>query len=360
MELVKEVRIFDGHWHGRDWEQRSKETIERSLMVAEAAGIIGIVAMPNTDPPLTTLELCQSYLSLADSVNLEREVEFYVHIGATPNPDQIKHVITAIRNDPQILALKCFFGKSTGSLTIENEDDQQKLWQTLAQEGYEGVVIGHCEDEQEMNDKLYKPKFPITWSLNCRPEKAEISSVKKNLRMAEEAGFKGTFHIAHVSTKEVAYLVANYKGPVKLSYEVSPQHIFLSDIFLSMFGAEYKCNPPIRNVGTQAALKKLFLEGKIPMMQSDNAPHTADDKNGNMPASGICSGPFWPEHVSYLAHKGRMPAEAIDQAVFVNPVKLYGLDHLLDEKPREVKWDRLRKLQKEYHFNPFKNLFGGV
>lgn len=344
---------FDIHWHARDEEQSAKETIARSLQLAEAGGATAIAAMPNTTRPLTTLERCREYLEIADT--LRSPVLFYVHIGLTPNLEQVKQAADAYRREPHIIGMKAYFGKSTGNLGIIHQEEQYKILETLAQEGYEGVLISHCEKESEMNDTAYDPMNPISWSTLCRPEEAEIFSVKDILRMAEEVHFRGKVHVAHVSTIEIVDLICHYQGPLQLSCGVTPHHVLLNNSSLRGENAAwYKCNPPLRSPKTQQALLDGLLQGKIPLIESDHAPHYLDDKMKSLPASGIANGWAWPYLIRHLQER-EMPSEMIQDVTFSNAVQLYGLD--IGPRKAEVNWKTLASLRKTYPFDAFQEIF---
>ena len=343
----------DFHWHARDFErQRYKETVEHSLAVAEAAGLDAIGVMPNTDPALTSFELCQAYLSL---VPKNSSVKVFVHVGLTPDLEQVKRAVEAIRLDDRIFGMKAYWGRSTGDLSIVEEDAQFRVMSALAREGYDGVLVGHFEDERIMRDNLYDPKKPVTWSTLCRPEDAEISSFLKILKMAESVNFQGALHVAHVSTAFVVDYVADYKGPVKLSCGVTPHHVFFNNSKLEgPNGGYFKCNPPLRDEQTRKGLEARLVNGRIPIIESDHAPHSHDDKHppeGKVPASGLVVGTAWPYVINGLRSLG-MSESAIHSAAFQNAVRLYGLEGRV-EPVNKPDFDRLKELQGFYPFDPF-------
>lgn len=345
----------DFHWHARDLDkQRYKETVEHSLAVAEAAGLDAIGVMPNTDPALNSFEACRDYLSLAVNPN----VQMFVHIGLTKDLEQVKRAIEATRKDSRIFGMKAYWGHSTGNLGIVKELHQFLVLETLAREGYDGVLVGHFEDEMWMEDSFYDPKNPRTWSTMCRPEKAEISSFYKIVKMAEEVGFKGRLHVAHVSTIDVVKYIGAYRGPLQLSCGITPHHLVFNNERLNGVGGEYfKCNPPLRDEHTRQGLENALKAGLIPVIESDHAPHSDGDKHpgeGKLPASGLVSGTAWPYVVRVLSGMG-LSERAISQVAFHNPVKLYGLHGRIEPKNKpDLK--KLEELQGFYPYDPFKSL----
>ena len=102
---------FDFHWHGRDLNERHKDTLERALALAEAVGLTAMAFMPNTDPPLITEEDCMNYLKIADRCG--SKVHTYAIIAFTVDPEQNKRAAEAIMTNPRIIAGKTYRGRST-------------------------------------------------------------------------------------------------------------------------------------------------------------------------------------------------------------------------------------------------------
>ena len=362
------MMVVDFHVHARDEEQKAKETFARSLKLAEAAGLDAVAVMPNTARPLTTLERCMEYL--ANAHTLGSLVEVYAHIGLTPDVEQVKRAIDAFRVEPRIIGLKAYFGKSTGDLSIVDEEKQCKVWNVLAEEGFDGVLVGHCEKEALMDDSKYNPDNPVTHSTLCRPEEAEIESFRDNFGMARETGFQGTFHIAHVSTRyvadfvrkhELAFTEHNRPDSFHLSCGVTPHHALLSNEYLrGRDGAWYKCNPALRSASTQENLYSMLMEGKIPIIETDHAPHTEEDKQGPNPASGIANLWVWPYFIEHLREQG-MPDQQIQAITHDNVLAVYKHEFNPDfdelEPNRPVNWEELEMVKRTYHFDAFRELF---
>lgn len=313
---------IDGHWHARDLEESDKETVKRSLDVAKAAGIDVIAAMSNTKPHLTSLELCDKYLALADAC--DSDVKFFVHIGLTPDVDQVARAVGAMRLRERIIAAKMMLSGAPEPLLVATEKQQYGVMKTLAKEGFDKVLVVHCEDNALVTDKLYDRRKLYTWDL-CRPETAEISAFERILQMAEDVKFKGKLHIAHVSTLEVADKISNYMGALRLSCGVALHHlVFNYDTPDGEHNVWYKCNPPIRSETTRKGLLERLIKGKIPVLESDHAPHSVFAKSQPMPASGIASGLAWNRVVRYLRQQGISEGILAD-AGFYNALELYGL-----------------------------------
>ena len=236
-----------------------------------------------------------------------------------------------------------------------HEEKQFCVLETLVKEGFTGVLVNHCEKESLMNDTQYEPNYPLTWSLLCRPEEAEIQSFHDLLRLAEDVGFSGTLHIAHVSTREVVDAIAQYSGKVRLSCGVTPHHLLFDYTKLKgPQGRWYKCNPPLRSPTTRQNLQQQLCQRKIPIIESDHAPHTEEEKQSVSPPSGIASGLSW-SHLRQYLRTLHLSEPQINQVTFVNAVRLYGLN--IEPRKAEVNLAQLEKLTTHYAFNPFSGVF---
>lgn len=65
---------------------------------------------------------------------------------------------------------------------------------------------------------------------------------------------------------------------VKISGEVCPHHIVLTDKFLQNFDSNYKMNPPLRTESDIEAILEGLADGTLDILCSDHAPHALYEK----------------------------------------------------------------------------------
>ena len=166
---------IDLHVHFRDFNQRHKETIKHGLEVAYDSGLDAVFDMPNTDPPIMTRELVMDRLKIAKDTGVS-DVFYGVYMGLTANPEQVKRAVDVFREFPQVIGMKLYAGHSVGNLGVITEEDQRRVYETLAREGYGGVLAVHCEKESHLHPETWKHQQPI---IHCyaRPENAEIWAI---------------------------------------------------------------------------------------------------------------------------------------------------------------------------------------
>lgn len=282
--------MVDPHVHLRDWNDSSKDTIQHGLKVALSCGITEVFDMPNTKPPLTTRDLILNRLSEAEDAknNLRnKSLTYRLYAGLTNNKDQIKEMVeTYFELFPLVIGLKMFAGNSTGGMGIIKKKDQERVFKTLSEEKFDGVLVIHCEKESLMKPKLFNIKDLSTQSI-ARPKEAEIESISDMINLAKKFGFIGTLHIAHISCKESLELVKKTRSEnilFTLTCGATAHHSLLieNDANFKTFA---KMNPPLREEMDRAAIFNGLLDGTVDWIESDQAPHTLEDKKNG--AGGI-------------------------------------------------------------------------
>jgi dihydroorotase len=282
--------VIDPHVHLRDWEQSEKETIRHAFELAWRIGIAGVFEMPNTDPPLTSRAAVERRIADADRAKEKLSIPIFhgIYAGITADPDQITHIVGVHREMfPRVVGFKLFAGHSTGNMGVVTRDDQWVVWKTLAEADYRGVVTVHAETEALLRPELWDPARPISHGA-ARPVEAEIHSVNQQIELADAAGFRGSLHIAHVTSTRVLDIIAAERGRRSFAVRggVTPHHALLDETVAEESAIpEWKVNPPLRSAVEQRALLERVRQGAIDWIESDHAPHTPGDKRAG--ASGI-------------------------------------------------------------------------
>ena len=317
---------IDPHIHCRDWEQSYKATIKSVTQTARSQGVVAMVDMPNTQPTITTRALVERRL---DTAIKEGCIEgYYLYIGATSDPNQIREAVDVINSNPKVLGMKLYAGKSVGELEVSSEEDQRAIYKTLAEVGYSGVVMLHCEKESMFKMDLWDPRKPYTWNI-ARPPEAEVESVKDQIKFAKEFNVNAHLHICHISVPESVSVVDSARSQLSISCGVTPHHVTLStDDMKDESGVIYKVNPPIRDPESMKKMRELLKQGKIDFVETDNAPHSREEKVFNkdkLPAeymSGITSLDNYSSFISGLRKDG-FSSEQIRNITYSNIKKVF-------------------------------------
>jgi len=356
--------MIDPHVHLRDGKQSHKETVKHGLSVAYRAGLDAVFEMPNTDPALTSMKTIDDRIILADQAIEELGVKIFhgLYAGITADPKQIKEVVRAHKRlFPRVVGLKMFAGHSTGNMGIIDEDEQKSVYRTLAKLKFDGVLAVHCEKERYIEEEVWNPEFPITHCF-ARGPLAEIASVDDQIRFAQQAGYKGTLHICHISVPESLEYIerGRKKSDFEITCGITPHHAFLWDTIMSRLeedGLLLKMNPPLRSKILQDHMVRNFYDGRIDWIETDHAPHTLEEKTGKaldgkgnpMYASGIPVLPYYPNFIRYI-EQNWLDTPQVRNLTHNNIVRAFDLPKgLIPDTRREPDYN----LAKEYPFDAF-------
>ena len=109
------------------------------------------------------------------------------------------------------------------------------------------------------------------------PAAAEEIMVARDILLAELTG--GHVHLCHLSTRGAVELVRRAKErQLRVTAEVTPHHLALTDHACEDYDTHAKMNPPLREAADVAALRAALQDGTIDCIASDHAPHAYDEK----------------------------------------------------------------------------------
>jgi dihydroorotase len=101
--------------------------------------------------------------------------------------------------------------------------------------------------------------------------------VARDLALAELTGAR--LHIAHLSTAGAVRMVQEARGRgVRVTAEVTPHHLFLTDEVVRGYDPNTKMYPPLRTTVDVAALRQALKDGTVDAIATDHAPHDLADK----------------------------------------------------------------------------------
>ena len=278
--------LIDTHVHLRDFEEKRKETIESGTKAALHGGITAVFDMPNTKPPVVDSETFERRRKLFQR---KAHTDYALSLLIRNNCEEAKKA----RAD----FYKAFMGASTGGIYSEDFDADYSC--------APGVLSVHAEDPEIIREK---PE---------RPPEAEVRAIERALSAARN--LKKPLNICHVSTSGGIEAILRENLPW-VSFEITPHHLFLRR-------KDYEKNPllmvypPLRTDEHRRALWENF--SKIPIIASDHAPHTIEDKEEG--SAGI---PGLETEVALLldaVNRGIITVFDIVEKMHDNPVRVFGI-----------------------------------
>jgi len=313
---------IDPHVHFRDEEQSYKETIIHGLKTAKEQGIDIVFDMPNTAKPILRIADVKRRLAL---VPPESRNAYRLYIGATKDDHQLQEAATAVQDIEEVIGIKMFAGKSTGTLEITNEQDQQHVFDVLTKIGFEGVIGVHCEKESCMTP-TFDPARPISHA-QSRPARAEVESIRDQIMFVKKSGFKGTLHILHVSCKESVELIAEARETIHITCGVTPHHLIWTEEKMNEDnGLLYKMNPPLRKKNDVEYLRQALKDGRIDWIETDHAPHTIGEKLYAGFPSGYPSLYLYKDLIDHWLPAWGLSAKRIEEVTSANIVRTFKLN----------------------------------
>jgi dihydroorotase len=139
-------------------------------------------------------------------------------------------------------------------------------------------VLDHCQDYNLVgNGVVHEGYWSTLLGLPGWPSAGEEAIVARDVLLAECCDH--WIHCQHLSAAGSVRLLreARRRG-VKISGEVCPHHIALTDESIQNFDTNFKMNPPVRSEQDIDALLEGIADGTIEILASDHAPHAGFEK----------------------------------------------------------------------------------
>lgn len=272
--------FVDMHVHMRYPGLTQKEDLNTGLHAAASGGFGTVVAMPNTKPVVSSIEM---------AMQIEREA---AAIGLT----HLFQVVSITKDfDGQTVShLDKLDVKYTPVISEDGKDvlSSQAMLDGMIKAGQKNIVVAcHCEDPSLVAQAKALRAENTVESITKANELlaiAEDSYTIRNIMLAKQADCH--IHLCHVSTencmdaiREAKYSIeaSEEKGNFRVTCEVTPHHIGMSgegdpEIFNIV-------NPPLRFESDRLALIECIKEGIVDCISTDHAPHTAEDKANGAP-----------------------------------------------------------------------------
>lgn len=265
--LIVAPGLIDIHVHLREPGFGHKETIESGARAAAAGGFTTIVCMPNTSPAAdnpSTITWIKDRAAEVASVHVLPAGAISKNIGGeelAPLGSFAQTGVVAITDDG-----KC----------IQNHELMRRAVEYARMVGL--PVLDHCQDYNLVgNGVVHEGYWSTLLGLPGWPAAGEEVIVARNILLAELCDHH--IHCQHISaTGSVRLLREARARDVKITGEVCPHHIALTDSAIENFDTNCKMNPPLRSSEHVDALLAGISDGTLSILASDHAPHAGFEK----------------------------------------------------------------------------------
>jgi dihydroorotase len=141
-----------------------------------------------------------------------------------------------------------------------------------------GVIAQHAQ-EPRLTDGAQMHEGVVSAELGLAgwPAVAEEAIIARDVLLADAVGAR--LHVCHVSTAGSVEIVrwAKARG-IRVTAEVTPHHLLLTDESARAYDARFKVNPPLRRDEDVQALRAALADGTIDVVATDHAPHPIESK----------------------------------------------------------------------------------
>ena len=317
--LIVAPGLIDMHVHLREPGFSHKETIESGARAAAAGGFTTIVCMPNTSPVAdnpSTIAWIKDRAAEVACVNVVPAGAISKNLAGeelAPIGSLAQAGVVAITDDGHC---------------IQSHEVMRRAVEYARM--VELPVLDHCQDYNLVgNGVVHEGYWSTLLGLPGWPAAGEEAMVMRNILLAELCDHR--IHCQHLTAAgSVRLLREARKRGVKISGEVCPHHITLTEETIQNFDTNYKMNPPLRSPTDVDALQEGIADGTLSILCSDHAPHADFEKEVEFDVApfGIIGletelGLF----IDLLVHKhGRIDIVRLIEMYTVEPARLLNLD----------------------------------
>jgi dihydroorotase len=261
--------LVDLHTHLREPGFEQSETVLTGSRAAAAGGFTAVHAMANTSPVQDTAGVVEQVASL----------------GAQHNYVTVRPVGAVTRGlaGEQLSEIGAM-AQSRAAVRVFSDDGKcvhDALLMRRALEyvtTFDGVIAQHAQEPRltegaQMNEGSVSAELGLPgW-----PAVAEEAIIARDVLLAEAAGAR--LHVCHLSTAGSVDIIrwAKARG-IRVTAEVTPHHLLLTDEEARGYDARYKVNPPLRRDEDVRALREALADGTIDIVATDHAPHPIESK----------------------------------------------------------------------------------
>src|SRR5216110_174321 len=265
--LIVAPGLIDMHVHLREPGFSHKETIESGARAAAAGGFTTIICMPNTSPVAdnpSTIAWIKDRAAASACVNVLPTGAISKNIAGeelAPIGSLAQAGVVAITDDGHC---------------IQNNELMRRAVEYARMVGV--PILDHCQDYNLVgNGVVHEGEWSTLLGLSGWPAAGEQAMVMRNILLAELCDHR--IHCQHISAAGSVRLIreARARG-VKISGEVCPHHIALTDAAIQNIDTNCKMNPPLRTQADIEAIIEGIADGTLTILCSDHAPHAAFEK----------------------------------------------------------------------------------
>ncbi|MDN4078146.1 dihydroorotase [Paenibacillus polymyxa] len=310
--------LIDMHVHLREPGFEYKETIETGSRAAVKGGFTTIACMPNTRPVTDNVDTVQLVLKKGQEAGLAKVLPY-----AAITKNELGRELT----DFEALKAAGAIGFTDDGVGVQSAQMMKDAMSRA--KALDMPVIAHCEDNTlVVGAAVTDGEFAKRHGLKGIPNESEAIHVGRDILLSEATG--AHYHVCHVSTEQSVRLIRHAKSfGIKVTAEVCPHHLVLSDEDIPGLDANWKMNPPLRSPRDVQACIEGLEDGTIDIIVTDHAAHSEEEK-----AKGLELAPFgivgfetaFPLLYTKFVATGKWTLDFLVRRMTTDPARVFRLD----------------------------------
>ncbi len=261
--------LVDLHTHLREPGKEDAETVLSGSHAAAKGGYVAVSAMANTSPVADTAGVVEQVFRLGREAGL---IDVFP-IGAVTKGlagEELADIGAMADSQARVRVFSddgnCVFDPLVMRRALEYVKK------------FDGVIAQHAQEPRltvgsQMNEGFVSSQL----GLKGWPAIAEEAIIARDILLADHV--QSRLHICHVTTAGGVEIIrwAKSRG-MKVTAEVTPHHLILTDELARSYDPIFKVNPPLRAESDVIALREALADGTIDIVATDHAPHAAESK----------------------------------------------------------------------------------
>ena len=310
--------LIDMHVHLREPGQEAKEDFGSGSRAAAAGGYTRVATMPNTRPVIDNSALVKAmqkraeedavvHVEIIGAVTKGQQGEEMAEMG-----DMVQAGVIAFSDDGHFtrsakVLLNCYdYLRTFDKVIINHEEETSLVEEGVMNESHRSAMLG----------------------MKGHPTVAEDIAVARDVMLAEYADAR--VHVAHISSGRAVDIVRQAKARgVKVTAEVTPQHLTMTDDLVELFDSSTKINPPLREQKDVDAVLAGLLDGTIDCIVTDHSPHAQEEKDreymyapSGFPGLETAVGVL----LTDLVHTGKLDIAMMIEKMTAAPARIFGIN----------------------------------
>jgi len=310
--------FVDLHTHLREPGRENSETIATGSLAAARGGYVAVSAMANTLPVADTAAIVEQVAAIGKRVAL---VDVFP-IGAVTKGLE-GHELADLASMAHSNAKVRVF--SDDGNCVSDPLLMRRALEYVKQ--FDGVIAQHAQDPRlTEGSQMNEGAVASTLGLKGWPAVAEESIIARDILLANMVGSR--LHICHVTTRGGVEIIRWAKAQgMRVTAEVTPHHLLLTDELAQSYDPIYKVNPPLRTQSDVDALREGLVDGTIDIIGTDHAPHPVESKECEWQSAAfgmVGLETAFPILYSTLIATGKMSWQRAAQVMSTAPAEIAG------------------------------------